>query len=61
MIEQHDMPNLVYVHMGQWIAHLAQMGATKGELKSLFAKGGKASLLDLATIERAHTRYKEEE
>ena len=53
---EHDAPNYVYVHMGDWMRYLAQMGATDKELRRMFKKGGDASLTDIAAIECAHTR-----
>ena len=58
---EHDAPNYVYVHMGDWMRYLAHMGATDKELKRMFKKGGNASLTDIATIEHAHTRLVKED
>lgn len=60
MRTEHDRPNLVYVHMGDWVRYLAQIGASDKELRKLFKKGGDATLTDVATIEAEHTRYKED-
>lgn len=57
---RYDNPNVAYSLMGQFIQHLANMGATDKELRKLFKKGSNATLLDIATIEVAHTHYEEE-
>lgn len=61
MRTEHDAPNYVYVHMGDWMRYLAQIGATDKELKRLFKKGADASLMDLSVIEQAHTRMVKED
>lgn len=55
----HDRPNIVYRNIGECIYKLASIGATDKELKALFAKGKKITLLDIADIEVAHTHYRD--